>query len=220
MIILPGDWGEVTHQLTKKYGTTFAVLNMANAHVPGGGYLEGSVAQEENMFRRTDCHFSIGPAELGPDQRHYPAEMTDLLNARGGRVYLDLDPRVCVRGPEDRHAQDLGYPWLNPREYFPFYELRAAAVDLRDPWLRFDPAECRRRIDAQLDTLIEAKQRYAVLSAHGCGAFRNPTIPVAQAYRDALAQRRDHFDLVVFAIFYAGYGPDNAAGFEQVFSSP
>ena len=53
--VLPGDWGDVTLALTKRYGRTFATLNMANAYYFGGGYAHGQVAQEENMFRRTDC---------------------------------------------------------------------------------------------------------------------------------------------------------------------
>jgi Microbial-type PARG, catalytic domain len=58
-----GDWGEVTRHMTARYGICFAVLNMANAYVPGGAYVEGAIAQEENMFRRTDCHFRIGVDE-------------------------------------------------------------------------------------------------------------------------------------------------------------
>ena len=53
-----GDWGEVTRALSREFGVCFAVLNMANAYVPGGAYVEGATAQEENMFRRTDCHFT------------------------------------------------------------------------------------------------------------------------------------------------------------------
>ena len=56
--VLPGDWGEVTLQMTRRYGKMFASLNMANAFGPGGGYTHGMVAQEENMFRRTDCRAS------------------------------------------------------------------------------------------------------------------------------------------------------------------
>ena len=59
--VLSGDWGEVTGELTQRDGVCFAVLNMANAFVPGGAIVEGTAAQEENMFRRTDCHFQIGP---------------------------------------------------------------------------------------------------------------------------------------------------------------
>ena len=40
----------MTAGLTRKYGVTFASLNMANAYCPGGGYTDGMVAQEENMY--------------------------------------------------------------------------------------------------------------------------------------------------------------------------
>ena len=112
VVVLPGDWGEVTLALTKEYGRTFASLNMANAYGPGGGYTQGMIAQEENMFRRTDCHFSLNRSRDMKGNR-YNAGKTALLNAEGGRVYLDSShPRVCIRGPEDRARPDLGYAWL------------------------------------------------------------------------------------------------------------
>ena len=61
--VISGDWGDVARQLTKTYGACFAVLNMANAYVPGGAYVEGTIAQEENIFRRSDCHFQVGADE-------------------------------------------------------------------------------------------------------------------------------------------------------------
>lgn len=112
VLVLPGDWGDVTLELTRRFGTLFASLNMANAYGPGGGYTHGMVAQEENMFRRTDCHFSLRPEDIGPDEE-YVEEQTELLNAKHGRVYLDVaQPRVCIRGPEERERPDLGYRWL------------------------------------------------------------------------------------------------------------
>lgn len=57
--------------------------------------------------------------------------MKNILNGQSGQVYLDVHPRVCIRGPEDGNRQDLGYPFLPEDEVFPFYELRAAAMDLR-----------------------------------------------------------------------------------------
>jgi hypothetical protein len=212
--VFPGDWGEVTGALTRVYGVPFAVLNMANAYVPGGAYVEGTAAQEENLFRRTDCHFFV-PDEDMEDDRYVP-RMTALLSAEGGRVYLDVaHPRTCIRGREDRADPELGYPWLPEEELFPFYELRAAAQDLRDG-RPFDEAEARRRVEAQLDTLVQAGLRHAVLSAFGCGAFANPPERVAALYRDALRARAGRFDCVAFAIFHPGYGPDNYSVFQRI----
>jgi hypothetical protein len=215
--VLPGDWGEVTAAMTKNHGQTFAVLNMANAFVPGGGYVEGAIAQEENLFRRTDAHFHITEEEYDGD-RYRPA-MTALLSARNGEIYLDTQtPRVCIRGPEDRSADDLGYRWLADDEVFSFYELRAAAQDLRDG-SPFDPDEARRRIAAQFATLERLGIRCAVLSAFGCGAFRNPADQVARLYRDEITARAARFDVIAFAIFAPGYGPDNYTPFAAVLTN-
>ena len=209
------DWGVAALKLTKRYGKICAVLNMANAFGPGGGYVDGMVAQEENMFRRTDCHFSVSQGDMMPGSEMYRPALTDLLNATDGLVYLDTDcPRVCVRGPEDISKLDrgpsynIGYKWLKADDIFPFYELRAAAVDLR--WChgsRFDPIETKKRVSAMLDTLITAGVRHVVLGAFGCGAFMNPSAKVAQIFRDELECRSMYFDAVAFGIFYSGYGP-------------
>lgn len=215
--VFSGDWGDVTLRLTMEYGACFAVLNMANAFVPGGGYVEGMVAQEENMYRRSDCHFRIEPSEYDEKVDQYRPEMTQLLSAVGGRVYLDTDrPRVCLRGPEDRNRGDLGYAWLPSDRVFPFFELRASAQDLR-AGAAFDATEARNRIAGQLDTLCDADVRYAVLGAFGCGAFQNPAAEVARLYREEIHKRRDGFALIAFAIFSAGYGPDNHAPFAAKF---
>jgi uncharacterized protein (TIGR02452 family) len=123
---------------------------------------------------------------------------------------------VCIRGAEDRARDDLGYAWLADDEVFPFFELRAAAEDLRDG-RAFDATEMRKRIAAQLDTLQAHRVRHAVLGAFGCGAFRNPADRVAAIYRDELAARTGAFDVIAFAIFSAGYGPDNYTPFAAVF---
>lgn len=214
------DWGEVTRALTREVGACFAVLNMANAYLPGGGYVEGAIAQEENMFRRTDCHFRIDEKEYDPTTDRYLPEVTEMLSARRGVVYLDTDePRVCIRGPEDRSRRDLGYSWLADDQVFPFFELRAAAQDLRDG-SGFDSADARRRIAAQLDTLKRHGVRHAVLGAFGCGAFRNPAKEVARIYREELAARETDFSLVAFAILAAGYGPGNYTPFAQALAPP
>eukprot|EP00930_Biecheleria_cincta_P018935 TRINITY_DN14598_c0_g1_i4.p1 TRINITY_DN14598_c0_g1~~TRINITY_DN14598_c0_g1_i4.p1 ORF type:complete len:328 (-),score=53.65 TRINITY_DN14598_c0_g1_i4:4-987(-) len=215
--VLAGDWGDVSGRLVKEFGEMFAVLNMANAYGPGGGYADGMVAQEENMFRRTDCHFSLDGTTVNQGSGRYLPHETDLLNAVNGLVYLDTKhPRVCIRGSEDRSAADLGYRFLDEENIFPFYELRAAAVDLRYGG-GFNPGEMRKRIKAQFDTCIDHGVRHVVLSAFGCGAFLNPASEVAKLYKAEIERCADKFDCIAFAIFHAGYGADNYAPFQQVF---
>lgn len=215
--VVRGDWGDVALGVTREFGQCFAVLNMANAHMPGGGYVEGMVAQEENLFRRTNCHFFVTEEEFDEDFEQYHPEMTRLISGVDGRVYLDtVHPRVCIRGPEDPDRDDLGYPWLADDEIFPFYELRAAAQDLRDGQA-FDPDEARRRIAAILDTVRDAGLRHVVLGAIGCGAFRNPPEAVAAIFKQEIDARIDDFSVIAFAIFSAGYSPGNYPVFAEAF---
>ena len=102
------------------------------------------------MFRRTNCHF----ADAGFDRAagRYDRATSELIGGAAGRVLLDTArARVCVRGPEDRGAADLGYQWLAPADVFPFFELRSAAADLRGG-RPFDREDCRRRVAAQVTT--------------------------------------------------------------------
>ena len=103
-------------------------------------------------------------------------------------------------------------------QVFPFFELRGAAQDLRNG-SDFNPSDARKRISAQLDTLRGQQIRHVVLGAFGCGAFRNPADRVAGIYREEIAARSEDFSLIAFAIFGAGYGPDNFTPFARAFWS-
>lgn len=214
--VYSGDWGDVTAMLTKKFGHCFAVLNMANAFVPGGAYIEGAIAQEENMFRRTDCHFAVKKDQL-VSARRYNSLMIELISGNNGKVYLDTEnPRICVRGSENRALENLGYEWLDPNEIFPFYELRSAAMDLRNGQ-PFNKEQSKKIIKAQFDTLVENNIQHVVLGAHGCGAFLNPTEKVAENYKEVIAEYKNSFRVIAFAIYHAGYGPNNFEIFQSCF---
>ena len=214
-----GDWGDVTLDLSRRYGQIFAVLNMANAYVPGGAYIEGASAQEENIYRRSDCHFYIRDEDYDRTIDRYRPHMTELITGASGRVYIDTrHPRVCIRGSEDPDQPTLGYRWLEEDEVFSFHELRSAAQDLRGGAL-FDAALARWHIAAQLDTLIDAGIRHAVLGAFGCGAFRNPADEVAAIYRQEIEKRRDGFSIIAFAIRQMPYSASNLLPFQLAFQS-
>ena len=145
----------------------------------------------------------------------YSDAMHRLVSGADGRVYLDTSPRVCIKGAEERDG--LGYGLLADGDVFPFFELRSAAVDMRGASQKsYDDAELRKRIAAQFDTCREAGVRHVVLSAFGCGAFQNPSPIVAAVYKQEVLKRKEHFDVVAFAIFHAGYGPDNFGVFKDI----
>ena len=75
----------------------------------------------------------------------------------------------------------------------------------------------RKKIRAQLDTLIEHGRRHTILSAYGCGAFLNDATMVATLYKEEIEKSRNDFDVIIFGIFYAGYGHDNYTPFKNIF---
>ena len=99
---------------------------------------------------------------------------------------------------------------------FQFYELRSAAKDLRTDG-SYDETDMRTRITNQFEKLKKEEIRHVVLSAFGCGAFRNPADKVAAIYKELIEDNIGKFDVIAFAIYNAGYGPgDNFSTFKTV----
>jgi hypothetical protein len=224
-----GDLLETAQKLTKCTGECFACLNMANEDCPGGGYTKGVSAQEENLFRRTNAHFTLDETvmqyyntERGK-RIYYKRSMTELISGTTGLVYMPPKPLICIRGREVFEQADLGYRLLKPEEIFQFYELRSAAIDRdEEEWCHLsadDPKLVKAmeaRIESQFQTLITRKIRHVVLSAFGCGAFRNDPRVVAMLYRKAVEKYGHHFTVIAWAIYYAGNGESNFATFQSV----
>lgn len=210
--------------LTLMYGKTFAVLNFANAHYPGGGVKRGAGAQEENIFRRTDCYDSIPVSDcLTATKDRYTQKMVSLLEAENGVVYIDMQRlRVCTRDEENPAFSELGYKYLTPGEFFSFIELRAAAVNMGNDQMKIQyagakfQAECVKRIEAQFKTLIDNKVRHVVLGAFGCGAFENRPHIVADAYMTVIAKYEKFFDVIAFPIIQSA---TNLASFRDSLTS-
>lgn len=117
--VVPDDWGVATLRATQQSGQCHAVLNLANAYHPGGGYLDGARAQEENMFRRTDCVEALEDAMMDLRKEMYTEQATRLISGQDGIVYLDPgNPRVCFRGPEDAGKRNLGTSRLQTISFF------------------------------------------------------------------------------------------------------
>ena len=108
---------------------------------------------------------------------------------------------------------ELSFLFVDPDEIFPFYELRAAAPELPGlvvnwedgAYVREYQENLRRRIGAQLDTLILNGVPRAILGAWGCGCFKNDPHRVALTYRQEIEKRAAFFEHLVFPILSVRY---------------
>ena len=147
--VIASDFLDTALKATKIFGETFTILNMANATGFGGGYTHGRSAQEENMFRRTDCHFSMlrdslsqtEPGKYKKMHKHKEDENLTMKERINRGLVFKNRARVCIRRGESivekgtKSLEDIkkyiDYKWLDYYDIFEFYEMRNAAPDFR-----------------------------------------------------------------------------------------
>ena len=192
-----------TAELLKNAGYNVCMLNMASRQNPGGGVVNGAGAQEENIFRRGNLfqslyQFADYAEEYGikrDSKNSYP------LDRNSGSIY---SKRVfIVRGSENN-----GYCFLqNP------FELSIVSIPaINRPQLEFRDGKyyiaeelvepSKEKIRTILRICGEFNHDCLVLSALGCGAFKNPPHHIAKLFKDVFNETefKDRFRLVVFAI--------------------
>ncbi len=199
------DTIDCAYILKYKMGYNPVVLNMANAHTPGGGVEKGAIAQEESLFRRSNYHLSLtltsGLYPIGPKELLY-------------------SPKVHISRQND------GLPL-----HVPFYLDFIASAAINSPCLTADGAYAasdrdlmRVKIEHIFQTAYALGHDSIVLGAYGCGAFRNPPGQVAELFAQVLDQFRGCFKRVDFAILKHVYGKtalglDNFDIFDQYFKN-
>ena len=173
-------------------GSRPLVLNFANAIEPGGGFLSGSVAQEEYLARSSGLYATIKDDPMYRFHRDMGAE--SFLASE----WAILSPDVPVfRG-------DNG--WLLA-ERWNCSMLTCAAPVARRVGLERATDAMRTRIKRVLAIARAYGYRSLVLGAWGCGAFHNDTAAVARFFRDALTgEFLGAFDEVAFAV--TDWSPD------------
>ena len=155
----------------KLAGKNPLVLNMASRRNPGGGVEYGAGAQEECLFRSSNYHRTLYPL-----RRFYP------MDRNYGGIY---SPDVTVF----RGLESDGYPLLEE----PFTASFVAVAALNRPELgpdgNYTPEEktgMKNKIRTILNIAAKFNHRVLILSAFGCGAFRNPPKQVATLFREIL----------------------------------
>lgn len=194
-------------QAARRYVNPF-VMNFANAHKAGGGFLMGANAQEEALCRCSTLYASISSDKA---KEMYKYNNTHLSNVESD--YMLLSPNVYI-------FRDEYFELMN--DY-----TKVAVVTIPAP-NRFGAAmfasgktieeTMARRIRIMLR--IAAKNGYnnLVLGAWGCGAFGNDPKEVAKYFRNVIVNEEygKCFDEVCFAIYGKPDGR-NITAFRKVF---
>ncbi|GLY17178.1 TIGR02452 family protein [Kineosporia sp. NBRC 101677] len=198
---------ETSLSAAQQLGHGVACLNFASARNPGGGFLNGSQAQEESLARSSALYACLRPVEgfYGYHRRHPELTYSDRV------IY---SPDVPVVRDDDGNL--LAKPYLV--SFLTSAAPNRAALTRQQPALLPSVAEILQRRAARVLAVAAAHgHRRIVLGAWGCGVFGNDPTVVAEAFALAL-DRGPWFDEVVFAVLDHHRGTPTYAAFADVFS--
>ncbi|MBQ1463727.1 MAG: TIGR02452 family protein [Ruminococcus sp.] len=169
------------------------VMNFANAHVPGGGFLLGAAAQEEALCRCSTLYASITSDAA---KEMYRFNNTHLSATESD--YMLLSQEVCVFRGDDLEL--LEKPFLTAVITAPAPNRRGAAAFIGSKGAQ---EVFRRRIRIILSIAAEYGYKNLVLGAWGCGAFGNSPDMVAEVFREMIVDNgfADYFDNICFAVY-------------------
>jgi uncharacterized protein (TIGR02452 family) len=184
-----------------------AVLNFASAKNPGGGFLNGSQAQEESLARSAALHASQLRAW----------EFYERHRASPSMLYSD----AMIWSPGCPVIRDDEGKLLDEPQLVSFITSRApnagAAGDNRPEELPRIPEVFHRRSEYVLALAASQGYKRLVLGAWGCGVFRNDPAVVAAAFMSHLRQGAwsGRFERVVFSVLDPSPSRETLAAFER-----
>lgn len=157
---------------------TVCILNFASAKHPGGGFLKGSRAQEEDLCRAMGLYPVLAADKCKP---FYTPTGTWKYSNR-----IIYNPNVPMLGGGYADVLTCAAPNLrNNKETVSTAELEALWVDR---WTRV------------LNVASLHSSDMLILGAWGCGVFGNPPILVAKVFMDLWPKYSKNFEHVIFAI--------------------
>jgi uncharacterized protein (TIGR02452 family) len=168
----------IAESLFRAGDTNLLVLNLASPKHFGGGWLNGSLAQEEELFRRSN-YFT-----------------TDIKNFyRLSKMESVYTSNVMVI--KDEKYKDLEYT-------FPVAMLAVTGIinpvtdnNKLNSW---DYHVTFHTIDNIFRVALLKKHDVLVLGALGCGVFKNPTEEIVKIYNTCLEKYNGCFRKIVFAV--------------------
>lgn len=199
---------EDSFQAARKFSKPL-VMNFANAHNPGGGFLLGASAQEEALCRCSTLYASISSSGAAEMYRYNNTHISSVESD-----YMLLSPEVCVF--RDEKCEFLKTPVMVSVITLPAPNRFGAAIFASN---RKIEETMIRRIRIMFRIAAENGYKNLVLGAWGCGAFGNKPKEVARYFKTILVDEGygKYFDEVCFAIYGKTDGK-NISAFREIFS--
>jgi len=189
-----------------------AVLNFASAKNPGGGFLNGSMAQEESLANHSGLY-----ACLKGDK------MYDHHHQMKGGIYTDW----CIFSPDvpvfrrESNGSLISAPWLMSVISSPCLNRSAKKGVSAGAMATNELKEAiRKRMMRFLSVLAAHHSVNLVLGAWGCGVFANDPLMIAILFADLLTRHplfQNRWPNVVFAVLDSSREGSTISPFSQAF---
>lgn len=181
---------DAIRQLAQENKDAIGVLNFASAKNPGGGFINGAMAQEESLAASSTLYKTLTVHEEYYQKNRAQRSMMytdhaiyspDVIFFRDGRFRLAEHP---VR------ASVLTLPAVNMGQVLLKGEDKTEAERVM-----------RRRMKLSLAIFAEQGAKNLVLGAYGCGVFRNDPTQIATWWKELFAEgMSQYFDSVFYAV--------------------
>lgn len=194
-------------RLNQEGKTNIGVLNFASAKNPGGGFLNGAMAQEESLAAASGLYQTLCKHPLYYERNRGCKSM----------IYTDhaiFSPEVVFfrNGEFDLIAQPVTASVLT----MPAVNL--GQIQQKGEDLLLAQAKMRDRMRLCLLGFAQKNCRHLILGAYGCGVFRNDPKAVADWWREWLdGEFHDFFDSVTFAVYDRSKKQSCIQAFREVF---
>lgn len=180
---------DAIHILSREGKEGIGVLNFASAKNPGGGFLNGAMAQEESLAASSTLYPTLTAHETYYQENRSHRSM----------MYLDY----AIYSPNVLFFRDGAFQLTDCQKAS---VLTLPAVNMGQVILKGESeeeAKCRMRQRMKLALGIFAEQgaRHLILGAYGCGVFRNDPKEVATWWKEILEEGMGkYFDSVFYAV--------------------
>lgn len=193
-------------RLYREGKTAIGVLNFASAKNPGGGFLNGAMAQEESLAASGTLYRAL--------IRHEEYYRENRKNR--SMMYLDY----AIYAPEvvffrDEHFRLVEDPVKASVLTLPAVNMGQVLIKGEDQ--KQAEAVMRRRMKLALCIFADQGARHLVLGAYGCGVFRNDPERIAAWWQELLEEGLgDSFDSVFHAVLDRSKNQACIRAFERI----